>query len=369
MRVLVFGLSANRGGVEAFILNYVRRILDCTKDIHFDFVVIDKLPDCAKELEARGSRFFLVRNRVADPIHYSTSLRAAFSSHDIDLVWYNVCTLSDTTLLRVARRENVPCLVHSHNSKNMGNSINYLLHILHRTRIAGYANKLCACSDLGASFMFPSQIVDKKAYQVIPNAIDAKTFMFSAEARSSVRKKLNCEDAYLLGNVGRLHPQKNQEFLLRLLKQMRSVRPNVRLLLVGDGPLKEELREEAEKLGVHDLVFFEGAVADTSSYYSAMDCFVFPSLYEGFGIAALEAQASGLPCVLSDSVPLDVKISDCVYHMSTDSVDSWAQKCLALESNSFENRLRGADMVASSIYDLDNAVPVIVKALRSAAAG
>lgn len=86
MRVLVFGLSANRGGVESFILNYTRRILDSQSDIRFDFVVFDEMPDCVEEFKARGSRFFLLRNRVVDPFHFASGLRAIFSERDIDLV-------------------------------------------------------------------------------------------------------------------------------------------------------------------------------------------------------------------------------------------------------------------------------------------
>lgn len=368
MRVLVFGLSANRGGVESFILNYTRRILSQENDVAFDFVVFDEMPDCVDEFRKRGSRFYLLKNRVSDPLHFKSNLKSIFSNRDIDLVWYNVCTLSDITLLSVAHEEGVPCLVHSHNSQNMGNTLNLLLHVLHRTRISRLADSMCACSDLGARFMFPRRIVEQQDYTVVPNAIESSHFEFSSTLRKGMRERLGYpEDAYVLGNVGRLHPQKNQAFLLDVLKETQDVLPNARLLIVGDGPLKEQLLHQVEERGLNKSVTFVGAVADTTAYYSAMDCFVFPSRYEGFGIAALEAQASGLPCILSDSIPSDVALSRRTWRIPTDDAKRWASICIdQIGELAIEDRRNGAQLVQASGYDLSDTTAKVVDLLRSA---
>lgn len=368
MRVLVFGLSANRGGVESFILNYTRRILDRADDIIFDFVVFDELPDCVEEFRARGSRFFLLRNRVDDPIHFRSSLKSIFSHHDIDLVWYNVCTLSDITLLDVAHREKVPCLVHSHNSQNMGNTLNLLLHVIHRARVNRLADSLCACSDQGARFMFPRRVVERRGYKVVPNAIESVRFEFSPISRERMRTSLGYpSDAFVLGNVGRLHPQKNQIFLLDVLEEIKGVLPNAKLLVVGDGPLRKQLLKQVEERGLEKSVSFVGAAADTAPYYSAMDCFVFPSRYEGFGIAALEAQAAGLPCVLSDSVPSDVVLSQRACRIPTDDAKRWASTCINQANNPVKDRQAGVHLVRMSGYDLESTTVMVADLLRSAA--
>ncbi len=370
MRVLVFGLSANRGGVESFILNYTRRILDSQSDIRFDFVVFDEMPDCVEEFKARGSRFFLLRNRVVDPFHFASGLRAIFSERDIDLVWYNVCTLSDITLLRVASARGVPCLVHSHSSQSMGNWINRFLHYIHRHHASRLARALCACSDPGARFMFPRHVVAEHGYTVVPNAIDAERFAFSPEDRQRLRNRLGfSDDTYVLGNVGRLHPQKNQAFLLSVLEQMREARAKTCLLLVGDGPIRENLLQQARERDLEEEVVFVGAVANTAPYYAAMDCFVFPSQCEGFGIAALEAQASGLPCLLSDAVPSDVVVSEQVRRIPTDDAKVWAATCVKCAQTPMENRSQGVWNVKSSGYDLEDTVPRVADLLRSVAFG
>ena len=152
--------------------------------------------------------------------------------------------------------------------------------------------------------MFPRHVVAEHGYTVVPNAIDAERFAFSPEDRQRLRNRLGfSDDTYVLGNVGRLHPQKNQAFLLSVLEQMREARAKTCLLLVGDGPIRENLLQQARERDLEEEVVFVGAVANTAPYYAAMDCFVFPSQCEGFGIAALEAQASGLPCLLSDADP------------------------------------------------------------------
>ena len=158
------------------------------------------------------------------------------------------------------------------------------------------------------------------------NAIDVGKYAFDAVVRDAVRSELGLDGSLVVGNVGRLHHQKNQAFLLDAFKEVAAMRPDARLLLVGNGPLREEILSKAAVLGVSDRMTLLSDRRDMDRLYQAMDAFVLPSLYEGLGIVAIEAQSSGLPTICSDGVAEDANVSSLFERMSLeDSPRAWAE--------------------------------------------
>ena len=201
------------------------------------------------------------------------------------------------------------------------------LHNMAKSLLAENATDYWACSRLAAEFMFPRDVVER--YEFIPNGIDIEKFRFNDEVRKKVRKDLGIEGKLVVGNVGRLCYQKNQENLIEVFAKLQSERPESVLLLVGEGEMKAELQQQVEKLGIADKVLFYGVTDKVEQLLWAMDIFVFPSRFEGLGIVAVEAQAAGLPVICSDGVPNEAVVSDLVEKVDLRSgVDSWVESIL-----------------------------------------
>lgn len=358
MKVLVFGLSGQYGGVESFIASQVSALYNFDSSFSFDYVVFDGIPSYFEKLQVRSDvNFHVIPSRWLHPIKYMRALKRIFDENEYDLLWYNVCTLSDISLLKYAYVHHVSCVVHSHNSENMGNWVNSLLHRIHRQFISGCSVGYLACSDEAGRFMFPDWGSGRHGETVVPNAIDVAHFSFSAGARQAMRKRMGISDQeILIGNVGRLHFQKNQLFLLDIFQELHQELPNARLVIVGSGSLESSLRNRASSIGDGERVIFITDCHDASEYYSAMDCFLFPSLFEGFGIAALEAQCSGLCCAMSTGVCPDVVILDTTKRVSLNaSAKEWAEAAIALLELSVNvNRSEARDIMMQTRFNLDN---------------
>lgn len=356
MKVLVFGLSSVHGGVESVILSFCRQALE-KRVCEFDFIVIDKIPSFAEFLsDEYGCNFIVVPNRVKHPVAYKQALRLALVNGDYDFIWFNACTLSDITLLTTAKNYGVKCVLHSHNSANMGNFLNKILHIIHKAKITNYIDAYCACSFEAAVFMFPRIIYsDRSKWQFIKNGIVVQKFRFNFEARNYIRSKHGLEGYVLVGHVGRLHPQKNHELILTIFKEFHSKHPFSKLLLFGEGPLEEELKRMVNQLQIDSAVDFMGARENISDWLSALDIFLFPSLYEGLPVSLLEAQASGLPCLISDTISSLAICSESVVKESLSSSPlEWTHDLeKLLEKQTLNERSEAWCQVENKGFDVD----------------
>lgn len=333
IRILVFGMTENPGGVESFIISYYRHLNG--NGMRFDFLCNDSGTIAyQEELTANGSRIFRVTARSRNPRVYRREMNAFFQEHarDYDVIWVNVCSLANIDYLKLALKSGIPRrIIHSHNSMNMDGRLRGLLHALNRRRIDQYATDFWACSNDAAQWFYREGLMDKVV--LVQNAIEVDQFAFSPARRSEIRGFLGCDDGCcLIGNVGRLHFQKNQMFALEVFKQFLNRVPNSRLVLVGQGEDAEKLRQRAKELDIESHVSFAGVQRNISDWLSAMDVFLFPSKFEGLGIAALEAQANGLPVLASGGViPAEVGLS--AYYQTCDldaPPEDWAEKLEAL---------------------------------------
>ena len=196
-----------------------------------------------------------------------------------------------------------------------------------------YATDYFACSEYVGKWLFGKKAIVEGKVIIVNNAIDLNRFKFSLEKRKKIRGELGIKEEFVIGNVGRFMPQKNQMFLLDVMK----IYGKGKLLLIGDGPLENAIREKADKNGV-DLVIVQ-PTREIQDYYSAMDCFAFPSIYEGLGMALIEAQVNGLKCIASYAVPRCADITNGVIFEDL-NVKKW---CKRIESGRKKNEVKSFD--------------------------
>ncbi len=210
-------------------------------------------------------------------------------------------------------------------------------------------DKYCACSKEAGEWKFPC-IIPKKKINVIKNGIDLELFCPKIEMRKCKRTQLGIDkETILVGHVGRFSLQKNHPFILRIFKRLKDSGANVKLILIGDGELMDDFKSEVSKIGIINDVIFTGRVPDVHNYVQAMDVFIFPSLWEGFGLVGIEAQGVGVPVVASTNVPNVMKQSDNVSFLSLDNEDLWIDTII-----SFSKKERGNNVaqIRANGYDI-----------------
>lgn len=305
------------------LMNYYRQI-DRTK-LQFDFLVHRPFEaDYDREIMELGGRIYRFPRLIPWSRTYRKQLKEFFRQHpEYRIVHVHQDCLS-AVALQCAMEAGVPVRIgHSHNA-NQSLDLKYLVKLYYMKKIPHYATKLFACSEKAGEWMFSGA-----NFQVLNNAISVSSYVFSPEQRQLVRESLNLEKSHILvGHVGQFRPQKNHSFLVETFFYFQKKNPEARLLLVGGGGEEPMIRKQVEQLGIEEKVIFAGVRTDVPQLLQAMDVFVFPSLFEGLGISAIEAQASGLPCLISDAVPDECIMTDGLVEKLplSESAEKWAEK-------------------------------------------
>lgn len=314
------------GGVEAVVMNYYRHI-DRSR-VQFDFLVDeDSALVPREEIGSLGGRVFVVPpyQRL---LAYMGRLEGLFSDEGWSIVHSHVNALS-VFPLRAAARAGVPVrIAHSHSTAGKGEPVKNALKRLLRTQASRYPTHRLACSRYAGEWLFGKEV----ELEVVPNAIDMNAFAFDERWRSKARQMWNIEDGQVvIGHVGRLAPVKNQSFLIEVLSCLRKSGVDARLVLVGEGKDRIAIQNRAACLGLSEYMVMPGQM-DSSLAYQGFDAFAFPSTYEGFGMAALEAQRAGLPCLLSDAITREVDVTGAVRFLPIDDPSAWADALCALRA-------------------------------------
>lgn len=355
-KILVTGPKDPPGGVERVCLEYIRR-MQTDAALRFDILITGEGFSLAPDFEACGCRILYLPPRRQDPAAYRKGLAGIIKDGGYDAVWANVSGLTNVDVLREAKKHGVKTrIVHSHVAALSwsGALMRVLVPLLHgknKRKIDRLATDFWACSETAGRFMFPARVQDRLV--VRRNAVDTAAFSPDEETRAGTRAALGLTDAFTVGHVARLCREKNQPFLLEVFAAVREQDPSARLLLVGDGEARQALEAQIEALSLSDAVIMTGARTDVAALLNAMDVFVFPSFKEGLGLSVIEAEAVGLPCVVSDGVPRDVNLTGNVSFLSlADSPARWAAEILEKKNA----RMTGtADALKRAGYDLDAA--------------
>ena len=296
------------GGAETFVMNLYRAI-DREK-VQFDFVIYeDGLRDYEAEISQLGGKIFLSPHfDIKNVKGYQLWWRDFFSKHQEYSVVHGHVRSTALIYLSEAKRKGIYTIAHSH-SVSSGMGLTAILKKALQYPVRYIADYFMGCSTAANEWLFGKKIARGNKCEVIKNGININAYRFDEEKRRRLRNQLNIpEGAILIRNVGRLVPVKNQSFLIDVFESVLCKESNSFMVIVGDGPLKSKLQLKAETLGVDEQVRFLGNRRDVPDLLQAMDVFVFPSLYEGLGIALIEAQVNGLPCVVSDGVPREADL-------------------------------------------------------------
>lgn len=332
IRVLHVIGSMNRGGAESMIMNLYRSI-DRNK-VQFDFVE-NTFQEAAfdDEIRSLGGRIFNCPHyNGLNHMAYLRWWNQFFSKHASDFIAVHGHLGSTAALyLPIAKRYGLYTIAHSHNIHGKS-FIDYLYRIYsYPTRYI--ADSFFACSQEAGISRYGKKVAsDSSRYLVLNNAIDTKKFGYSRQVRDEMRKKLNISDQEIvIGHIGRFVEQKNHPFLIDIFSEILKRNQKAKLLLLGKEDSEQKIRKKVQSLGLSKQVLFAGVQEEPSSFYQAMDVFVFPSLYEGLGIVLVEAQTSGLMCVVSDKVPAESFLTNDLISVCklTDSPSQWAECVLA----------------------------------------
>lgn len=340
IRILQWGMLGGFGGVEAFIMNVYRNI-DRSK-VQFDFLESHNEGKLAYEDEilAMGGRIYRVMYSQRESLIKSHSELLRFFQEHSEFVGIHVnANYPYAYPLKVAKEAGIPLrILHSHNAgsgaqfgpqpSGLKALIKTYRDYVVRKQIDTAPTHYFACSQQAADYMFPD-----KPFTWVRNGIDTEKFAFRPDVRQRVRAELGVGDSTkLIGFCGRFRQQKNPLFLLEIFTEYARMEANTKLMLVGIGELEQQMRKRVEELGVTDKVMFLGARTDMPDLYQAMDLFLLPSLFEGFGIVYAEAQCAGVPCLASkDAVPSVAKITDLLEFVPLQaSAWQWAEECRRL---------------------------------------
>ena len=254
--------------------------------------------------------------------------------------------------LMVKKYTNAKLIVHSHNTSPSGGSkVAIILHKINKNKLMRLSDYRFACSDTAAAWMFGHDYKDEQV-KIIKNGIILKDYVYNPEMRNKVRTDLRLTNKFVIGHVGAFREQKNHKFLLKLFSQLNI--PNAELVLVGEGPLKEEMKRYAKELGIQDKVLFLGSRNDVNNLLQAFDVFAMPSLWEGLAIAAIEAQTSGLPTLVSTNFPTDEKVTNQLYFLPL-QIQIWIKKINEIEENS-KKRPNNSEIIKKAGYDMQDTV-------------
>lgn len=362
VRILQVFHSMDCGGAENMIMNLYRQ-LDREK-MQFDFLVhSDHTAYFDEEIRSLGGRIFVVpyfngRNVAG----YRKALRDFFSAHPEYKVVHGHVGSCAHIYLKVAKEYGCYTILHSHNTRKKL-SVKQILFRIFTIRARKTADYFMSCGEAAGDYLFGKNITaDKNRYTILKNAIDTEKFLYQESLRRKKREELGVKDAFLIGHVGRFDYQKNHEFLIDIFQKIQEKNPDSRLICIGDGSLRSEIEEKAQKLGLSKNIIFAGLRRDVAELMMAMDVLLFPSHNEGLPVTVIEAQAAGLAVIMSDAITGEVKITDLVETVSLqEPAKYWADKVLAKQG--YERRSRKTE-IADAGYDIHTTVEWLMKFYR-----
>lgn len=347
-RVLVIITTAfvRTGGLASVMMNYWRA-MDKT-ELSFDFASTNAIDDLLNaEISKEGCNYYQLPPRK-QVLNYFNTLRKICKGYDVVHVHANSAT--SVLELLAAKKAGVPQRIHhNHNSNTKYPFLNKVLRPLF---VYSYTDAI-ACSEAAGEWLF-----GKGKYIVLPNAIDIEKFKFNLHVRKRIRDefKIN-KDEFVIGHVGKFVEAKNHGFLIEIFSKYHSKHPNSKLLLVGDGILRTQIESCIKNSGCADAIILAGLRSDISDLVQAFDVFVFPSIHEGLPLSVLEAQSSGLPCIISSNIDKKVAVGcDVVIKDLSDGDESWAEAISLFDfAKSREDRcLKNYKLITDAHYNIMN---------------
>lgn len=327
-RLLCLLSGMNAGGAETFLMKIYRN-LDRTR-YQIDFCINEK-GKCFYEDEiiSMGGKIYRIPSKSENVKEFKRQLGEIVRNEKYERVMRITSNAMGFMDLKIAKKAGAKvCCARSSNASDGGSLKSKLVHIAGRALYQKYVDVAIAPSDLAAAYTFGKKKYESGQVNILHNAVDLGIFKYDPEQRERLREEFGiAEDKIVLGHVGRFEAQKNHTFLADIFKSIHDRNDKTVLLLVGDGSLRPTFEEKIKALGLTDSVVFAGIRTDVPKILSAMDAFVFPSFYEGMPNTVIEAQATGLPCIISDTITKEANITGLVDYVPLgDSADAWAER-------------------------------------------
>lgn len=354
MRILyIWSNTLQRGGMEAFAMNYLRH-MDLQK-IQIDFAVQGYEKGIYdEELLGYGCKIYHLSYKNRHFMQYRKQLKDIFLNGNYEIVHAHMDSANGLAM-KWAKECGIPHRIsHSHNTKVMThNPIKLVINKYFRFLNNKSANYFFACSENAGEWLYGKRMMDEGKVKIIRNAIDVKKFAYSSVARERLRRQYGMESRHIIGMVGRLHFQKNPFFMLDVINELRKKNPDYLLILIGEGTLKSDIEKRVKELHCENNVRLIGACDNVNEWLSVFDIFCMPSIFEGLGIANIEAQANGLVCVLSEHVPKAAGLLPTTVFLpiGSDQVSVWADY---IQDHIGDGRIENSDIILKEHgYDIE----------------
>lgn len=341
-----------RFGVTSVVMNYFRNI--DPNEVRIDIVCYpDSEESIVNEIKSRGSNiFFMPKLGIKNIASFRRFYKDLFKKEYYDVVHSHFNQI-DAIVFPIAKQYGIKhCISHSHNTKYSDYIFRSIRNWAMCLPLKYVADTWGACSILAGKFLYGKSFINSPKALVINNAIDYAKFSYNKSIREKVRTEFGFKDEIVLGNVGSLKIQKNHTFLLdifnHLIKNTNSS-GRYKLLIAGDGPLADELKLKSKKLGICEHIIWAGVRNDVNELLQGMDIFLLPSLYEGLPVIGIEAQASGIPCLFSDTITREVDICNVNFIPITNGPEIWISK---IKDVSFNIRQDVSEIFSAKRYNI-----------------
>ncbi len=330
------------GGVESVILNYMKQLDKSRFEFH---IITQDINDekCIKSFIDEGFTVHIITHKRKNIVRNVIQLFKVLRKNRFKIIHSHMTLTNFYVLLLAMFLGSKVRISHSHNDMHADSKIKSFLYKVLSIVNCTVATHYFACGVDAASFLFGSKNMYTGKVHILNNAIDTEKYSYNVKIRESIRKQLEVEEKVCVGHVGRFMEQKNQLFLLEIFADYHKENPNSVLLLIGDGELKDKLIKKSRELEISGSVIFTGNVSNVNEYYHAMDIFLLPSHFEGLPVVLVEAQCSGLPCLVSDKVDKRCNFGNEVKFISIDNTNNWVRemkKITALRREDGTNKLR-----------------------------
>lgn len=353
LRILhVIGIMS-RGGAETLLMNLYRNIN--REQIQFDFAVhSSQTGTYDDEIRLMGGKIiYFPHYNGRNHFIYKKKWELFLQNHPEYLIIHGHLRSTAAIYLNIAKQYGRITIAHSHSTSSRGNYLNKLVKCFMQFPIRHIADYFFACSNLAGIWLFGQKVCAGSRFYILNNAIDSEKFIFSEEIRNKVRKEFNIENTFVIGHVGNFDCTKNHSFIIDIFEAISHKYKESSLVLIGGGSpeLIKKIKKAACQKGLRESIRFLGIRNDVNELLNAFDVFLFPSIHEGLGIAAVEAQANGLKCVLSDRIPSEVKMSENLEFLSLkSSSDFWAEQILVYKDGYIRKNMQ--ETIKQAGYDI-----------------
>ena len=359
IRILHMIGSLGIGGSQAMVMNIYRNIE--REKIQFDFIVDSSNEQYfADEIKQLGGKIYsMPKFKGTNLLEIKKKWNRFFIEHPEYKILHSHVRSYASIYLPIAKKHGVKTIIHSHSTSN-GSGMSALVKAVLQYPLRYQADYFFGCSKESGEWLFGSKVVNSNSFYVVKNGIDVDRFLFNRIERNKIREQLRISETTLvIGHVGRFIEAKNHDFLIDLFAELNVKKRDSKLLLVGDGKLRKHIKKKCKDLKIEDDVIFVGNQSNTEMYYSAMDMFCFPSLWEGLGIAVIEAQTSGLRCFISKNIPDEVDMGlNLVTRLDLNNNEEWIDK---MSKSVDYNRFVDRKIIRNSGYDISENTEMVQK--------